>query len=116
MSADAEGTCELLDGSEISANTTMPVFQELLPLQTAAHMNRARCLQSLGCHSQAAQDLTVVLALWDAADKRMMEADPEMKEAAAKGLYTAQYLRAKSRLARGFAKQAAADVRDALAR
>jgi len=116
MSSDAEGTCELSDGSEVAANAVLPVFQELLPLQTAAHMNRARCQQALGCQSQAAQDLTVVLGLWDAADKRMMEADMEMKEAATKGLYTAQYLRGKSRLARGFLKQAAADTKEALAR
>jgi len=46
----------------------------------------------------------------------MLEADPEMKEAEVKGLYTAEYLRARTRLVRGFVKQAAADVRNALAR
>jgi len=116
MSADADGTCELSSGSEVTSSEVLPVFQELLPLQAAAHMNRARCMQSLQCHTKAAQDLTVVLGLWAAADKRMMEADMEMKDACTKGLYTAQYLRAKSRLARGFVKQAAADVRDALKR
>merc|ERR1712070_57759 len=116
MGVDADGACELREGGEVAATATLPVFGELLPLQTAAHMNRARCRQALGSHSQAAQDLTVVLRLWEAADKRMMEADAEMQEACTKGLYTAQYLRAKSRLVRGFVKQAAADVRDALKR
>jgi hypothetical protein len=115
-SLDADGGVELSDGREVAKSATLPVFQELLPLQAAAHMNRARCLQSLASHARAAQDLTVVLALWDAADKRMLEADMEMKEAATKGLYTAQYLRAKSRLARGLCKQAARDVKLALAR
>lgn len=94
----------------------LPVFQELLPLQTSLHMNRARCFQMLGLHREAAQDLTTVLGLWRAADRRMLEADAEMREAATKGVYTAEYLRARSRLARGLARQAATDVREALAR
>jgi len=115
-SCDAEGTCELLNGDEVAAADTLPVFQELLVLQAAAYMNRARCEQGIGCHSEAAKDLTVVLGLWEAADARMLEADVEMREAKDKGLYTAQYLRAKSRLARGFLKQAAKDVKEALGR
>mmetsp|Transcript_70871 Transcript_70871/g.196891 ORF Transcript_70871/g.196891 Transcript_70871/m.196891 type:complete len:959 (-) Transcript_70871:39-2915(-) len=115
-SVDAGGECELSNGTEVAAASTIPVFHELLPLQTAAHMNRARCRQNLALHKEAAQDLTVVLGLWDAADRRMLEADPEMKDAEAKGLYTAHYLRAKSRLARKLAKQAAADVKAGLAR
>jgi len=116
MSADAEGVCELMNGAEVAAADVLPIFQELLPLQAAAYMNRARCEQSMSCHSEAAKDLTVVLGLWDNADKRMLEADLEMREAATKGLYTAQYLRAKSRLARGLLKQAGTDVKAALAR
>lgn len=115
-SVDAEGTCELRNGAEVSASETLPVLQELLPLQTSLHMNRARCCQNLGMHLEAAQDLTAVLGLWKAADRRMLEADAEMKEAEAKGLYTAGYLRGRSRLALGLVKQAAGDVRDALAR
>jgi len=116
MSVDADGQCEFLSGEEAASNVTFPILQELLPLETAAFMNRARCYQGLGMQTAAGQDLTVVLGLWGAADKRMMDADPEMKEAEAKGLYTAQYLRAKSRLARGFVKQASQDIKEALAR
>jgi tetratricopeptide (TPR) repeat protein len=111
-----DGVCDLMSGAEVRANSTLPIVQELLPLQTTAHMNRARCYQSLGLHCEAAQDLSVVLGLWAAVDKRMCAADPEMKEAETKGLYTALFLRAKSRLARGYVKQAASDVKDALAR
>jgi molecular chaperone HtpG len=117
LNCDAEGMCELSNGMEVQTYATLPVDDKGgLPLQTAAYMNRARCRQSLGEHCEAAQDLSVVLGLWNAADKGMLEADPEMKKDEVKGLYTAQYLRAKSRLARGFVKQASADVRDALAR
>eukprot|EP00927_Polykrikos_kofoidii_P042049 TRINITY_DN3591_c0_g1_i1.p1 TRINITY_DN3591_c0_g1~~TRINITY_DN3591_c0_g1_i1.p1 ORF type:complete len:969 (-),score=202.03 TRINITY_DN3591_c0_g1_i1:373-3279(-) len=117
LSVDAEGNCELSTrDSEVSTSSLLPVFDQLLPLQTAAHMNRARCRQNLGLHAEASQDLTVVLALWAAAPRRMLEADPEMKEAEVKGLYTAHYLRAKSRLARGFTRQAGADIKAALAR
>lgn len=115
-SVDAEGSCELSNGAEVSASSVIPVIQELLPLHASVYMNRARCRQNLGLHREASQDLTVVLGLWKAADKRMLEADMEMREAEAKGLYTAEYLRGRSRLARGFVKQAAADVRTALAR
>lgn len=115
-SVDADDECELSSGLTLPRASCLPVFDELLPLQTAAHMNRARCRQCLGLHQGAAQDLTVVLALWGAANKRMLEADVEMKTAETKGMYTAQYLRARSRLARGLVKQASADVRDALAR
>jgi len=116
MSYDAEGECELSNGDTVEAASVMPVFQELLPLQTSVFMNRARCRQNLGLHQGAAHDLTVVLGLWASADKRMLESDPEMKEASAKGLYTAEYLRGRSRLALGFAKAAADDVKAALAR
>jgi len=110
------GECELSDGSEVPASAMVPVHNELLPLQTAGYMNRARCRQTLGFQRESAQDLTMVIALWACADKRMMEADPEMKEAEAKGVCTAYYLRGRSRLNRGLVKAAAADVRDALAR
>jgi len=115
-SVDAEGNCELRSGDEVPASSLLPIVPELLPLQTSLHMNRARCRQNLGMHLEAAQDLTAVLALWGAADRRMLEADLEMKEAEAKGLYTAEYLRARSRLALGLVKQAATDVKEALAR
>jgi len=113
---DQDGSCDLMSGAEVCANATLPIVQELLPLQSSAHMNRARCRQSLGLHCEAAQDLSVVLGLWSAVDKRMCAADPEMKDGETKGLYTAYYLRAKSRLARGYVKQASSDVKDALAR
>jgi len=115
-SADADGVLELSDGTEVAASQVLPVIQELLPLHTSLYMNRARCRQNLGLHQGAAQDLTVVLGLWRSADKRMLEADMEMREAEAKGICTAEYLRARSRLARGLVKQAASDVRSALAR
>jgi len=116
-SVGADGACELSNGAELEAPAAaMPVLQELLPLQTSALMNRARCRQNLGAHREASQDLTVVLGLWKAADRRMVESDPEMKEAMAKGLYTAEYLRGKARLQLGLLKQAAGDVKEALAR
>lgn len=115
-SRDAEGTCELRSGDEVPASDLLPVMQELLPLQTSLFMNRARCRQNLELHMEAVQDLTAVLALWQTCDRRMLEADPEMKEAEAKGRYTAEYLRAKSRLPLGHLKQASQDVKDALAR
>merc|ERR1712136_400867 len=111
-----DGTCSLSDGSEISPGAALPVLPELLPLHTAAYMNRARCRQNLGFHLEAVQDLSLVLGLWTAADPRMLEADPEMQDASTKGHYTAQYLRARSAVACGFVKLAATDVKDALAR
>jgi len=116
MSVDAEGTCELSSGGEVSAESLLPICQELLPLHTSCYMNRARCRQNLHMHKGASQDLTAVLGLWKAADRRMLEADPEMKEAEAKGLYTGEYLRGRSRLQRGLPRLAAQDVKDALAR
>jgi len=115
-SVDAEGTCELRDGSEVDATRLMPVLEELLPLQASLHMNRARCRQNLGLHLEAAQDLTTVLSLWACADRRMLESDAEMKEAEAKDKYTAEYLRGRSRLALGWVKQAGLDVKEGLAR
>ncbi|CAE8583134.1 unnamed protein product [Polarella glacialis] len=116
-SVDAEGNCELSKFSgEFQASSLLPVCHELLPLHTSVYMNRARCRQNLGRHREAAQDLTAVVSLWKAADRRLLEADPEMKDAEVKGLYTAEYLRGRSRLALGLARQAAQDVRDALAR
>eukprot|EP00439_Symbiodinium_sp_Y106_P084004 s1880_g24.t1 len=104
----------------IEASELLPVCQELLPLHTSLYMNRARCRQNLGRHEEASQDgasqqsgyfkdLSAVLGLWQAVDKRMLQADPEMKEAELKGLYTAEYLRARSRLARGLSRSAAQD-------
>ena len=116
LSVDAEGLCELSNGLEVPASELLPICQELLPLHTSLYMNRARCRQNLGRHKEASQDLTAVLGLWSAADKRLLQADPEMKEAEEKGLYTAEYLRSRSRLARGLARAAAQDVKDALAR
>ncbi|CAJ1405334.1 unnamed protein product [Effrenium voratum] len=116
LSMDAEGSCEMMNGQEAPASELLPVCQELLPLHTSLYMNRARCRQNLGQHKEAAQDLTAVLGLWEAADKRLLQADPEMKEAQEKGLYTAEYLRARSRLARGLSKAAAQDVKEALVR
>eukprot|EP00931_Biecheleriopsis_adriatica_P043901 TRINITY_DN25087_c0_g1_i1.p1 TRINITY_DN25087_c0_g1~~TRINITY_DN25087_c0_g1_i1.p1 ORF type:complete len:995 (+),score=301.30 TRINITY_DN25087_c0_g1_i1:71-3055(+) len=115
-SMDAESSCELSNGAEVQASVLLPVCQELLPLHTSVYMNRARCRQNLGRQKEAAQDLTAVLGLWQAVDRRMMEADPEIKEAEAKGLYTAEYLRSRSRLARGLARLAAQDVKRALDR
>lgn len=115
-SIDAAGLLELSTGDEVSQEAVLPVFQELLPLQTSLHMNRARCRQSLGQHTAAAQDLSIVLGLWSAANKRMVEADPEMRDAEVKGLCTAAYLRARARLDRGLVRLAAQDVKDALAR
>lgn len=116
LSVDSEGLCELSNGAELPASELLPVCQELLPLHTSLYMNRARCRQNLGRHEEASQDLSAVLGLWQAVDKRMLQADPEMKEAELKGLYTAEYLRARSRLARGLSRSAAQDVKDALAR
>jgi len=112
-SIDAEGECELVSGEVVKLAATLPVFDELLQLQTAAYMNRSRCRKNLGLLKEASQDLSVCIGLWGAANKRMLEANPELKEAQAKGQYTAQYLRAQHRLARGLVKQASADVRDA---
>jgi len=115
-SIDAEGECELGKGMVTHVSTVLPVTPEILPLHSSVYMNRARCRQNLGMHKEASQDLSLVLGLWRAADKRMLEADPEMREAEAKANYTAEYLRGRSRLARGLVKQAAADVKSALAR
>eukprot|EP00435_Cladocopium_sp_Y103_P007138 s2146_g2.t1 len=109
LSLDVEGLCELSNGLEVPASELLPICQELLPLHTSLYMNRARCQQNLGRHKEASQDLTAVLGLWSAADKRLLQADPEMKEAEEKGLYTAEYLRSRSRLARGLARAAAQD-------
>jgi len=115
-SVDAEGECELGNGMVTHVSTVLPVTPEILPLHSSVYMNRARCRQNLGMHKEASQDLSLVLGLWRAADRRMLEADPEMREAEAKAIYTSEYLRGRSRLARGKVKQANADVKSALAR
>jgi len=115
-SIDAEGECELGSGMVTQVSNVLPVTPEILPLHSSVYMNRARCRQNLGMHSEASQDLSLVLGLWRAADRRMLEADPEMREAETKAVYTAEYLRGRSRLARGMVKQANADVKSALAR
>jgi molecular chaperone HtpG len=115
-SVDAEGECELGNGMVTHVSTVLPVTPEILPLHSSVYTNRARCRQNLGMHKEASQDLSIVLGLWRAADKRMLEADPEMRDAEAKAIYTAEYLRGRSRLARGLVKQAAADVKSALTR
>jgi len=112
---DAEGNVELFSGVDVRGSELLPVCDQLLPLQTAAHMNRARCRQGLSMHKEAGQDLSIVLALWKAAPKRLLEADAEMKGAEAKAQYTARYLRATSRLERGLIREAAADIKAALA-
>ncbi|CAK8986986.1 unnamed protein product [Durusdinium trenchii] len=93
LSLDAEGLCELSNGCEVPAEHTA--------CQHHQHKFREPELVNRGRHKEASQDLTAVLGLWSAADKRLLQADPEMKEAEEKGLYTAEYLRSRSRCVEG---------------
>merc|ERR1719210_2370930 len=86
-------------------------------------MNRAKSLVQVGCHQEAAQDLTVAIGLWAAHDEgarrgggkfaRPLSATEvaEQKEQLAK----AYFLRAKTRLARLKLEPARSDLREALA-
>lgn len=97
---------------QICLMATTPALS-FVSMQTATHMNRARCLLSLGHHREAAQDLTLSIALWDCLQQSQSPSDTT-QTAVATGIHTCRYLRAKTRLYRGLAKAAAADVREAL--
>lgn len=104
-----------------------------LQLQSSLYMNRARCFKELGWNQEAAQDLSVVIRLWDARDARTLHllgcspgsgARPggraAEEEAAAAGerreqLLKALYLRAQTRLARFRIGSAREDVKEAWA-
>merc|ERR1719203_300838 len=101
----------------------IPVHEEHLALHCSLYMNRAKSLVQVGCHQEAAQDLTVAIGLWAAHDEgarrgggrlaRQLSAaeKAEQQEQLAK----AYYLRAKTRLARMKLEPARGDLREARA-
>jgi len=102
----------------------IPVHEGCLLLHTSLYMNRARCLAQVGRSQQAAQDLSIVIALWavrregaaPSGEARSDEASDAMEAAEqTKQLITAHYLRAKTRLSRLKFEQARADLQAAWA-
>lgn len=85
-------------------------------LQASAYMNRARCGLAVSRHRAAGRDLSTAMGLWSCLTGCHPHTDSAAKQVVVKGLCTAQYLRARSRLSRGLASAAAADVQEALAR
>lgn len=89
-------------------------FQQL-PLQASLHLNRARTLMQEGQQQEAAQDLTVVIALWSAyglvtkTRKGLVNFDSDHKDQLTKAFY----LRAKTKIARFRLEPARSDIQDA---
>merc|ERR1719384_1570007 len=47
----------------------IPVHEEHLALHCSLYTNRAKCLAQAGMHQEAAQDLTMAIALWASRDE-----------------------------------------------
>merc|ERR1719382_2338460 len=47
----------------------IPVHETHLALHSNLYTNRAKSLAQIGCHQEAAQDLTVAIGLWAARDE-----------------------------------------------
>jgi len=101
----------------------IPVHEEQLSLHCSLYVNRAKSLVQVGCHQQAAQDLTVAIGLWAAHDEgarrgggrlaRPLAAEEVVEQR--EQLTKAYYLRAKTRLARLKLEPARSDLREAKA-
>lgn len=88
----------------VPVRTLIPAHERHLVLQGSLYMNRARSLTQLERNQEAAQDLSVVICLWD-----MCGTGTERQEQLTK----AYYLRAKTRLSRMKIEPTRADVRAA---
>jgi len=95
---------------QIAADAASPALNHV-SVQAAAYINRAQCRSALGLEREAAQDLTLALALWRVLGKAQ---SCYGDAAVVRGLCKAGYLRARTRLNRGFSHAAAADVKEAL--
>lgn len=100
--------------------TLIQVHVTELQLQTGLYMNRARSWSQLGCHQDAAPDLSIVIGLWSSVAPGMLPPpgasghlpnDGERRDA----LLKAFFLRAKGRVARMRIGPATADLQAAWA-
>lgn len=111
--ADVEmvsGSCrEVVRG--IPEQVLIGVHLEQLLLQGSLHLNRSRALAQLGQQPEAAQELSVTMALWAAHGA----AGRSMGQEATEQLIKAHYLRAKTRILRQRPEPARADLRSAWA-
>lgn len=105
----SETSVEVVRG--IPQNALIGVQLEHLLLQGSLHLNRSRALTQMGQQQEAAQDLSVVIALWAAYSASGSSMQTECKEQ----LIKAYYLRAKTRISRQRPEPARADIRSAWA-
>lgn len=99
----SEKSVEVVRG--IPQNALIGVQLEHLLLQGSLHLNRSRALTQMGQQQEAAQDLSVVIALWAAYSASGSSMETECKEQ----LIKAYYLRAKTRISRQRPEPARAD-------
>eukprot|EP00746_Dinoflagellata_sp_MGD_P015610 gnl/MRDRNA2_/MRDRNA2_134759_c0_seq1.p1 gnl/MRDRNA2_/MRDRNA2_134759_c0~~gnl/MRDRNA2_/MRDRNA2_134759_c0_seq1.p1 ORF type:complete len:449 (-),score=97.85 gnl/MRDRNA2_/MRDRNA2_134759_c0_seq1:46-1392(-) len=103
--------------------TLIPVHEDYLLLQSSLYMNRARCWMQFNRNKEAAQDLSMVIGLWEAKDEGARRCQGRFAreltgaEVAEKReqLTKAYYLRAKTRAARSKYDLANADIQASLA-
>ena len=100
---------EVLRG--IREEVLIGVHLEQLLLQGSLHLNRSRALAQQGLQLEAAQELSVAVALHGAQQAAGLRRDQEATEQ----LIKAYYLRAKTRLSRQRVAPARADLRSAWA-
>lgn len=113
---DGGGGANLVKGAPL--RTLVRVYPAQMQLQASLYMNRARGWGQLGCHQEAAQDLSVVIGLWTAVLAAVASGDaaeqlPSQAECR-DGLVKAYYMRAKGRLARMRIGPARADIKAAM--
>ncbi|CAK9008848.1 Ribonuclease HI [Durusdinium trenchii] len=118
-----EGSLEVVRG--IPQHALIGVQLEHLLLQGSLHLNRSRALAQIGQQQEAAQDLSIAIALWAThsasggsipaeGTEQLIKAIPSRLEAIAVGL-EAHYLRAKTRISRQRPEPARGDLRRAWA-
>eukprot|EP00929_Paragymnodinium_shiwhaense_P013680 TRINITY_DN121525_c0_g1_i1.p1 TRINITY_DN121525_c0_g1~~TRINITY_DN121525_c0_g1_i1.p1 ORF type:complete len:386 (+),score=125.37 TRINITY_DN121525_c0_g1_i1:152-1309(+) len=114
-----DGSTALVTGAPL--RTLVPVHESHLQLHSSLYMNRARSQTQLGRQQGAAQDLSMVLALWrprlllrqsSSAAAGSCDDAAAVSEACEQ-LVKAYYLRAKTRLARFRFEAANADIAEA---
>ncbi|CAJ1346599.1 unnamed protein product [Effrenium voratum] len=104
-----DGRVEVLQG--VPHHALIGVQLDQMLLQGSLHLNRSRALAQLGQQQEAAQDLSVTIALWAAYKAAGKPLETEGKEQ----LVKAYYLRAKTRILRQRPEPARADLRCAWA-
>eukprot|EP00930_Biecheleria_cincta_P049984 TRINITY_DN35175_c0_g1_i1.p1 TRINITY_DN35175_c0_g1~~TRINITY_DN35175_c0_g1_i1.p1 ORF type:complete len:440 (+),score=95.60 TRINITY_DN35175_c0_g1_i1:95-1414(+) len=99
----------------------IPVHEDALTLNSTLYTNRAKSLVQLGCHQDAAQDLTIAVGLWAARDegarrgggrlaRQLSSAEVAEQQEQLVKIY---YLRARTRLARMKLESARRDLIEA---